>query len=285
MFIQTEETHDPSTLKFLPGRQVLPSGIQEFARPEDADDSPLAERLFGIGPVRTVILETDRIAITKDEGVEWKTIKPAILGAIMDHFTNASPTAAVDTTSVNTEGAEYTEGLITTGEAAEQILDLLESRISPVAKDQGGEVSFVGFNADVGRVHISLSGPAASLLGGIQTMLRHYVPEVQEVVNHDQWIPKPGLDTDEGVAVQAVLDNDINPGVASHGGNVQLIDVAEHTVYLEFGGGCHGCGMVDVTLKQGVETRIMEAVPTIIAVFDVTDHAEGTNPYYQPGAV
>jgi Fe-S cluster biogenesis protein NfuA len=284
MFIQTEETHDPATLKFLPGRQVIASGTQEFARPEDADSSPLAERLFEIGPVRTVILETDRIAITKDEGVEWKTLKPAILGAIMDHFTEAGP-AAPAAPAAPAEGAENTEGLVTTGEAAEQILDLLETRIGPVAKDQGGEASLVGFNEDSGRVHLSLTGPAASLLGGIQTMLRHYVPEVREVVNHDQWIPKPGLDTDEGMAVQAILDNDINPGVASHGGTVRLIDVSEHTVYVEFGGGCAGCGMVDVTLKQGVEARIMEAVPTVTAVLDVTDHAEGTNPYYQPGAV
>ncbi|MDA1132352.1 MAG: NifU family protein [Proteobacteria bacterium] len=280
MFIQTEETGAPATLKFLPGRQVLPSGTREFARPEDADDSPLAGRLFEIGPVRTVVLETDRIAVTKDEGIEWKTIKPAILGAIMDHFTE---TAALPPASAAADSAD-TADLATTGEAVDQILDLLETRIAPVARDQGGEASFVGFHEVSGRVHMRLSGSAATLLGGIQTMLRHYVPEVREVVNHDQWVPKPGLDTDEGLAVQEILDNEINPGVASHGGNVKLIDVADHTVYLEFGGGCHGCGMVDVTLKQGVETRIMEAVPTITAVLDITDHAEGTNPYYQPGA-
>ena len=81
--------------------------------------------------------------------------------------------------------------------------------------------------------------------------------------------------------VQAVIDDKINPGVASHGGHVSLIDVKENTVYLQFGGGCQGCGMVDVTLKQGVEVMIKEAIPEIDRVLDITDHAEGTNPYYQ----
>jgi Fe/S biogenesis protein NfuA len=81
--------------------------------------------------------------------------------------------------------------------------------------------------------------------------------------------------------IQVVLDEKINPGVASHGGNVSLIDIKEDTVYLQFGGGCQGCGMVDVTLKQGVEVMIKEAIPEIKNVLDITDHAEGDNPYYQ----
>lgn len=280
MFIQTLETKDSNTLTFIPGKQVLVSGVQEFASAEDAENSPLADRLFEIDAVKAIKIETDRISITKSINTEWKTIKPAILGSIMNYFDDEDQNR--DVSSNLSEDNEH--GLETTGEVSEQILDLIESRIGPVAKDQGGEVNFVGFNPNNGRVHLTLIGNAATLLGGIQTMLRHYVPEVGEVVNHDQWTPKPGLDTDEGRAVQSILDNEINPGVASHGGNVRLIDVTEHTAYVEFGGGCHGCGMVDVTLKQGVETRIMEAVPSIIAVLDVTDHAEGANPYYQPGS-
>jgi len=82
--------------------------------------------------------------------------------------------------------------------------------------------------------------------------------------------------------IQIIIDEKINPSIASHGGQVALIDVKDNTAYLQFGGGCQGCGMVDVTLKQGVEVMIKEAIPEIEAVRDITDHAEGTNPYYQP---
>ena len=82
--------------------------------------------------------------------------------------------------------------------------------------------------------------------------------------------------------IQIIIDEKINPGVAAHGGHVSLIDVKDNTAYLQFGGGCQGCGMVDVTLKQGVEVLIKEAVPEIESVLDITDHADGQNPYYQP---
>ena len=95
--------------------------------------------------------------------------------------------------------------------------------------------------------------------------------------------PKPVLDDPRAGEIQKVLEEKINPGVAMHGGFVELIDVKENRVFLKLGGGCQGCGMVDVTLKQGIETMIKEAVPTISEVLDVTDHASGTNPYYQPG--
>ena len=82
--------------------------------------------------------------------------------------------------------------------------------------------------------------------------------------------------------VQAVIDTQINPAVASHGGYISLIDVKDNVVYVQLGGGCQGCGMADVTLKQGIETSIKAAVPEITAIYDVTDHADGKNPYYQP---
>ena len=278
MFIQTEETPDHNTLRFLPGRKVSSDGAHEYTHPDDATESPLAEALLEIGGIRAVTLATDHVAVTRDEGIEWKVLKPAIFGAITDHF---SPSPARESDGFRTEDdSDDVPGLVRDDEVSEQLLDLLETRIRPVAHDQGGDVRYVGFDAETGRVHLRLNGAAAGLLGGIQTMLRHYVPEVTEVVNHDRWVPRPGLDTDEGKAVQTILDNEINPAVASHGGAVRLIDVSDHTAYLEFGGGCHGCGMVDVTLKQGVETAILGGVPSITAVVDVTDHAEGANPYY-----
>ncbi len=96
--------------------------------------------------------------------------------------------------------------------------------------------------------------------------------------------PPPAGDLDSPLAkkVQAVIDTDINPGVASHGGFVELMDVQEDKAYVRLGGGCQGCGMVNVTLKQGIEKRIRQAIPEISQVIDTTDHAGGTNPYYQP---
>ncbi len=94
--------------------------------------------------------------------------------------------------------------------------------------------------------------------------------------------PEPDLDSPEAQTVQKLLDEHINPGVASHGGHVTLVDVRDDNVYVRLGGGCQGCGMANVTLKQGIETAIKEAVPSIKAVLDVTDHAGGANPYYQP---
>jgi Fe-S cluster biogenesis protein NfuA len=96
-------------------------------------------------------------------------------------------------------------------------------------------------------------------------------------------ISKPGLDTEDGRAILQVLDERINPSIASHGGHISLIDVKDNTVYVRLEGGCQGCGMADVTLKQGVEVEIKNAVPSIVAILDVTDHAGGENPYYSPG--
>jgi Fe-S cluster biogenesis protein NfuA len=285
MFIQTEETRNPSKLKFLPGRQVLHAGSMKFEDAEVAKNSPLAERLFGVKSVEAVAFGTDHITLTKAEAAEWKTLKPAILGVIMDHFTAERPILA-DAGPENAEAEPAAEGaadLVTDDEVSEQINDLLETRIRPVAKDQEGDVAYLGFDPAHGRVHLEFSGGASGLLGGVQTMLRHYVPEVAEVVDQAQWIPKLGLDTDEGAGVQRVLDEQINPGVAGHGGHISLVDVADHTVYIRLEGGCQGCGMADVTLKQGVEVAIKNAVPSIVAVLDTTEHADGKNPYFQPG--
>ena len=151
----------------------------------------------------------------------------------------------------------------------------------PVVSRDGGEVIFVEFND--GDVVLELKGSARSLIGGIENMIRHFVPEVERVVDHLDAIPKPGLDTPEGRAVKQVLDEQINPSVAMHGGHIALVDVQGDTVFIRLEGGCQGCGMADVTLKQGVEVAIKQAVPSINAVLDSTDHAGGENPYFAPG--
>ena len=279
MFIQTEETRDPTELRFLPDVPVLDSGTLSFESGEDVSRSPLVERLFEIEEIRRVHLGTDEITLAKGDGREWSLLKPAILGIIMDHFMSGQPVIAEEpastpeaTTPVHKDGDD---------EIAGQIAELLKTRIRPVAQDQGGDIIFHGF--DEGRVSLEFQGGAFALQGGIQTMLRHYIPEVTEVVNHLDTAPKPGLDTPEGQAIKRVLDEEINPQVAMHGGHIALVDLIDDTVYIRLEGGCQGCGMADLTLKQGVEGAIKQVAPSVANVLDATDHAGGSNPYYQPG--
>ena len=118
------------------------------------------------------------------------------------------------------------------------------------------------------------------ILGAIA---EHFAAGEPVILDEGQPLPKPGLDTDDGKAIQNLLDQRINPQVASHGGHISLVDVLDDTAYIRLEGGCQGCGMADVTLKQGIAKEIQALVPTISKVLDVTDHAGGMNPYYQPG--
>ena len=116
----------------------------------------------------------------------------------------------------------------------------------------------------------------------IQNMLRHYIPEITAVLDYREALPKPGLKTPEGNAIRKLLEEKVNPSIAAHGGRITLVDLQKDRAYVRLDGGCQGCGMADVTLKQGVAVEIQNLVPSITEVLDVTDHADGTNPYYQP---
>ena len=272
MFIQTQATDNPDCMKFLPGRVVTGGREIEFQGPDVASRSPLAQRLFAVDSVARVALGDDHIAITKTPDVAWHIVKPVLLGAIMDHFVAGDP--------VLLEDANDTPEL-DVDEISIQLRELIETRIRPTAQQSGGDVSYRGF--EDGVVLLEMEGSAFSLLDGIANMLRHYVPEVRDVVDFRDALPKPGLETPEGEAIQRILDEQINPAVASHGGHISLVDVQENTAYIRLEGGCQGCGMADVTLKQGVETTILREVPAITSVLDATDHAGGENPYFQPG--
>ena len=191
-----------------------------------------------------------------------------------DHFVAGDP-VLLD----GANGADETE--VDDDEISAQLRELIDTRIRPTAQQSGGDVSFRGF--ENGVVMLEMEGGAFSLLDGIANMLRHYVPEVRDVVDYRDAMPKPGLETPEGEAILRILDEQVNPAVASHGGHISLVDVQDSTAYIRLEGGCQGCGMADVTLKQGVETAIMREVPAITSVLDVTDHAGGDNPYFQPG--
>ena len=126
---------------------------------------------------------------------------------------------------------------------------LIATRIAPALAADGGEVGFHSF--ENGVLQLDVSGPAVGLLGSIGNLVRHYIPEVTTVREHRDLSDRPGLETPAGQAVQRLLDEEINPAVAGHGGYISLIDVQDNNVYIRLEGGCHDCGMADVTLKQG----------------------------------
>ena len=281
MFIQTEAMPDQARMKFFPGETVLPSGMAEFLDEEAAETSPLAGRIFGVDGVDAVILYDEFVTVTKEEGFDWQLLKPMILGAIMDHYTAGDP--AVLGIEDFTGEAEFDypyEDSEDDKEIIDQIKELMDSRIGPAAEQMGGKVIYKGFKD--GNVYVEFVGPTAALQGGMINVMSHYVPEVKAVRDYKDAISKPGLDTPDGQAIQKVLDEKINPAVAQHGGYISLIDVKADTAFIRLEGQCQGCGMADVTLKQGVEVEIKSAVPHITEVLDVTDHAGGTNPYYAP---
>jgi Fe-S cluster biogenesis protein NfuA len=179
MFIQTEQTPNPATLKFLPGRVVMESGTANFPTAESAHRSPLAERVFGVDGVTGVFLGSDFVTVTKDADQEWHVLKPAILGVIMEHFTAGRPVInADDATGAQAEGED--------DEIVAQIKELIETRVRPAVAQDGGDIIFRGFEDGIVYLHMqgSCSGcpsSTATLKAGIENMLRHYVPEVIEV--------------------------------------------------------------------------------------------------------
>jgi Fe-S cluster biogenesis protein NfuA len=181
MFIQTEATPNPATLKFLPGREVLPEGTLNLPTAADAGKSPLAERLFGIAGVGGVFYGSDFITVTKTEG-EWPQLKPAILGAIMEHYMSGVPLLASETAEAAAD--EFFEEK--DAETVATIKELIETRVRPAVANDGGDITFRGFKEGVVYLHMqgSCSGcpsSTATLKHGIQNLLRHFVPDVVEV--------------------------------------------------------------------------------------------------------
>jgi Fe-S cluster biogenesis protein NfuA len=183
MFIQTESTPNPATLKFLPGRDVMGEGaVADFPDRSSAGRSPLAEALFAIPKVSRVFFGADFISVTKADG-DWRHLKPAILGAIMEHFTRELPLMATAATEDAEKPAAYSEE---DTEIVEQIKELLETRVRPAVAGDGGDIIFKGF--DSGTVFLQLRGSCAgcpsstmTLKNGIENMLRHFIPEVNAV--------------------------------------------------------------------------------------------------------
>lgn len=182
MFIQTEATPNPATLKFLPGQTVLGAGTADFPSADTADKSPLATRIFAISGVTGVFLGNDFVTVTKDDGADWDVVKAPILGAIMEHFQSGQPVMDGDAAAPSGH-AEHTgedEGIVN------QIKELLDTRVRPAVAQDGGDIVFHGF--DRGVVYLHMQGACAgcpsstlTLKMGIENLLRHYIPEVVEV--------------------------------------------------------------------------------------------------------
>jgi Fe-S cluster biogenesis protein NfuA len=181
MFIQTEATPNPASLKFLPGRVVLGSGTAEYRTPDEAATSPLAERLFAVDGVGGVFLGNDFITVTKIDG-EWPHIKPAVLGAIMEHFMSGMPVLRQE--QAQNSGEEFFAP--EDAETVATIKELIETRVRPAVAQDGGDITFQGFRDGV--VFLNMRGSCAgcpsstaTLKHGIQNLLRHFVPEVREI--------------------------------------------------------------------------------------------------------
>ncbi|HEX8301548.1 NifU family protein [Sphingomonas sp.] len=188
MLIETEPTPNPATLKFLPGRAVMEAGTRDFATPEDAEASPLADALFGLGDVTGVFFGRDFISVTAAPGVEWPGLKPDVLGILLDHFSANMPLfrpGSAAGISVPAEAADYGDNP-EDAEIVEQIKELIETRIRPAVANDGGDIVYRGF--DAGKVYLQMQGAcagcpssSATLKNGIEQLLKYYVPEVTEV--------------------------------------------------------------------------------------------------------
>ncbi len=181
MFIQTEATPNPATLKFIPGKVVLADGTRDYREADQAEDSPLAQRLFMIQGVAGVFFGSDFISITKDD-TDWQHLKPAVLGAIMEHYMSGAP--VVGDAAAMEQGAEDFDEADT--DIVDTIKELLDTRVRPAVAQDGGDITFHGYRD--GIVHLRMQGACAgcpsstaTLKQGIENLLRHFIPEVSEV--------------------------------------------------------------------------------------------------------
>jgi Fe-S cluster biogenesis protein NfuA len=187
MLIQTETTPNPATLKFLPGQKVMEAGTRDFATPEEAEASPLAEAIFSTGEVNGVFFGRDFISVTAAPGAEWRSLKPQVLEVLLDHFASAAPLFRVGTaTGIQVPPETEIDDDPADAEIVAQIRELIETRVRPAVAQDGGDIVYRGFRE--GIVYLALHGACSgcpsstmTLKNGIEGLLKHYVPEVNAV--------------------------------------------------------------------------------------------------------
>ncbi|HEX5184648.1 MAG TPA: NifU family protein [Allosphingosinicella sp.] len=186
MLIQTETTPNPSTLKFLPGRPVMEAGTRDFATPQEAEASPLAEAIFSTGEVEGVFFGRDFVSVTAAPGADWHNLKPQVLGILLDHVASNAPLFRPGSAAaIHVEGEDYGEDPADADIVA-QIRELIETRVRPAVAQDGGDIVYRGFRG--GRVYLAMHGACSgcpsstmTLKQGIESLLKHYVPEVEAV--------------------------------------------------------------------------------------------------------
>jgi Fe-S cluster biogenesis protein NfuA len=187
MLIQTETTPNPATLKFLPGQSVMSGGTRDFAAPEEAESSPLAEAIFSTGDVVGVFYGQDFISVTAAPGVEWAKLKPDVLSILLDHFASGAPLFKPGSAAaIGIAESEDFEDDPADAEIVEQIRELIETRVRPAVAQDGGDIVYRGFRG--GTVYLAMQGACSgcpssimTLKQGIEGLLKHYVPEVEAV--------------------------------------------------------------------------------------------------------
>lgn len=187
MLIQTETTPNPATLKFLPGRAVMDHGTRDFAAPEEAEASPLAEAIFSTGDVEGVFFGRDFISVTAAPGVEWRQLKPQVLEVLLDHFVSDAPLfRAGSAAGIAIDPEPDIEDDPADAEIVTQIRELIDTRVRPAVAKDGGDIVYRGFRE--GTVYLALHGACSgcpsstmTLKNGIESLLKHYVPEVETV--------------------------------------------------------------------------------------------------------
>lgn len=188
MFIETETTPNPATLKFLPGQQIMAAGSRDFTNDDEAAASPLAEGLFGLGDVSGVFFGRDFISVTAGEGTDWGALKPQVVAILLDHFISGAPLFNAPSAgfSVPAEDDEDLGDDPADADIVDQIKDLLETRIRPAVANDGGDVLYRGYRE--GIVYLKMQGAcsgcpssSATLKNGIESLIKYYVPEVTEV--------------------------------------------------------------------------------------------------------
>ena len=192
MYIETETTPNPATLKFLPRRQVMSAGTREFTSPEAAEASPLAEALFDLGEVTGVFFGSDFVSVTAAPGADWPSLKPQVVSVLLDHFVSEAPLFASGSAggiAVPLPEDDFLDGVAddpADADIVDQIKDLIETRVRPAVANDGGDIIYRGFREGV--VFLTMQGAcsgcpssSATLKHGIESLLKHYVPEVTEV--------------------------------------------------------------------------------------------------------
>jgi Fe-S cluster biogenesis protein NfuA len=187
MLIQTETTPNPATIKFLPGQRVMDAGTRDFATPEEAEASPLAEALFSLGDVEGVFFGRDFISVTAGPGSDWRALKPQVLGVLLDHFSSGAPLfRAASASEIAIAPNAGFEDAPEDADIIAQIQDLIETRVRPAVAQDGGDIVYRGYRE--GIVYLAMHGACSgcpsstmTLKSGIESLLKHYVPEVETV--------------------------------------------------------------------------------------------------------